>query len=476
VPSIERVDVVELEPVVLRVAKDCTAVNHDVLHNPKVHIRIGDAREVLLTTRNHYDIVFSEPSNPYRAGIASLFTREFYEAVRARLNRGGMFLQWVQSYDIDAETVRTIYATMGAAFPQVMTWRTGEGDLLLIASTEPVTIDIAKLQQRVTSEPYRSALHGAWRVESVDGFLAHFLASDRLTRVCARDASMNTDDRTAIEFGFARAVGDTSRFHMNQILFLASVIHADRPERVAGPFDWQRALLHRSMENDLTVPAGVPERMGHHDAAAAWSNSNFSGVLLAWTEHGKWQPLNSSELAMLAEAMIIGAAKDDPVPLLASLRQWEPIEADTIEARLMVRRGNTKAAAELLLRAFVAYRTNPWPQPLIMARAIDFAAVVGTLDKSTAPVLYDALAQRFAAGQNETTRLAARVSLGRRIDGCGPHAIAALRALEPWVPWDRPTLELRADCYAKAGLRELASRAQEELGDFIANQPQPLAR
>jgi spermidine synthase len=84
VPSMERVDVVELEPAVLRVAEDCAPVNHDVLHNPKVHIRIGDAREVLLATRNRYDIIFSEPSNPYRAGIASLFTREFYEAPRRR--------------------------------------------------------------------------------------------------------------------------------------------------------------------------------------------------------------------------------------------------------------------------------------------------------------------------------------------------------------------------------------------------------
>jgi predicted membrane-bound spermidine synthase len=74
IPSMQHVNVVELEPVVLRVAKACTAVNHDVLHNPKVHIRIGDAREVLLASRDRYDIVFSEPSNPYRAGIASLFT------------------------------------------------------------------------------------------------------------------------------------------------------------------------------------------------------------------------------------------------------------------------------------------------------------------------------------------------------------------------------------------------------------------
>src|SRR6185295_13244297 len=116
VPELERVDVVELEPSIERVAKDCAVVNRDVMDNPKVHVIVGDAREVLLTTRERYDLVFSEPSNPYRAGIASLFTREYYREVQARLAKGGLFLQWVQAYDVDSRTVRTIYATLASVF------------------------------------------------------------------------------------------------------------------------------------------------------------------------------------------------------------------------------------------------------------------------------------------------------------------------------------------------------------------------
>src|SRR5690606_27054065 len=78
-PTAERVDVVELEPNMKQVAAVCTPVNRDVLHNERVHIHVGDAREVLLTTPHRYDLVFSEPSNPYRAGVASLFTQEFYQ-------------------------------------------------------------------------------------------------------------------------------------------------------------------------------------------------------------------------------------------------------------------------------------------------------------------------------------------------------------------------------------------------------------
>ena len=68
-------------------------------------------------------------------------------SLRGRLNRGGLFLQSMQTYDVDAETVRTVYATLGSVFPQVSTWRTSEGDLLMVASMQPVTYDMNFLRQ-----------------------------------------------------------------------------------------------------------------------------------------------------------------------------------------------------------------------------------------------------------------------------------------------------------------------------------------
>ena len=80
VPAMERVDVVELEPAMREVARRCGAVNQRVLENPKVHLIIGDARGGILASREEYDVFDSEPSNPYRAGVASLFTKEFYRS------------------------------------------------------------------------------------------------------------------------------------------------------------------------------------------------------------------------------------------------------------------------------------------------------------------------------------------------------------------------------------------------------------
>ena len=131
VATMERVDAVELEPAVLEVARRCGAVDAGLLTNPVANIVLADGREVLLTNQQEYDLIVSEPSNPYRAGIASLYTTEFYRAVFARLRPGGFFTQWVQAYEIDTQTVRTIVATLGTVFPFVQVWQTNGVDIML---------------------------------------------------------------------------------------------------------------------------------------------------------------------------------------------------------------------------------------------------------------------------------------------------------------------------------------------------------
>src|SRR6185295_4165161 len=139
VPGMDRVDVVELEPLIVDVARACDEVNRELLRNLKVHLTIGDARETLLTGREGYDLIASEPSNPFRAGVASLFTREYYAAARERLTDNGVFLQWVQLYEIDARTLATVYATMASVFPHVEAWEAGGGDLVLVAAKKSLT-------------------------------------------------------------------------------------------------------------------------------------------------------------------------------------------------------------------------------------------------------------------------------------------------------------------------------------------------
>src|SRR5687767_1991887 len=245
VPSVTRTDVVELEPVIRDVARDCAPVNRGVLENPRVHLRFADAREVLMTTRARYDLIFSEPSNPYRAGLASFFTREFYVAAADRLAEGGLFLQWMQAYEVDDHTVDTVLATLASVFGFVEIWQTQGYDLLLVASVEPRTLDVARFSERAREEPFRTALRVAWRAETAEAVLARFVAGDEVARATLRRGMVpNTDDRNGVEFGFARTVGGGFLFRLERLRAAAARIGADRPV-MAGSVDWPRVEHER---------------------------------------------------------------------------------------------------------------------------------------------------------------------------------------------------------------------------------------
>jgi spermidine synthase len=463
VPTIRRVDTVEIEPVVLRVAQACAAVNRDVLRRPSVVVTVADGREFLLTSTDRYDIIFSEPSNPYRAGVASLFTTEFYAAAAARLHRGGIFLQWVQAYDVDVEAIRTIYATIRAVFPEVATWRTGPGDLLLSASAEPIVYDGDVLRRRLAQDPYRSAMHVAWRVEDAEGFLSHYIASPALaTAIAEQAAAQNTDDRTLIEFRLGRALGRRGGFRLDALMELAERRQAARPD-VRGPIDWTRVAHHRASDPTIgTVAAGEAAR--HRQFAVDHRNGDLVAALATWRT-APWAPLNTLEQAELAEVWA-EAGRDEAVPLAERLRPWQPVEADAILARLRLVQRRYGEAADLLTRALVRYREDPWPSGYVMERALESAVAIARADPSLAAQMAAALGEPFAAGQwNDRRRLyAAVVTAGYR--GCGAETIRVLQAIEPDVPWRRDFLELRRDCYARAGLDALATRAARELAEF----------
>lgn len=341
VPTMKRVDVVEIEPEVIRVAGECAAVNRDVLRRTNVVVTIADARESLLTSRATYDVIFSEPSNPYRAGVASLFTAEFYAAVASRLGRNGIFLQWVQAYDIDNETVRTIYATLGSVFPHITTWHTGPGDLLLSASAEPIAFDADVLRRRLAAEPYRSAMHVAWRVEDLEGFLSRHIANPGLAAALgAQSSRRNTDDRTLIEFDFERSVG-RDQFRIDQLVDLATRRGASRPA-IRGAIDWDRVARHIASD-PLSVPdAKVIQR---HQFGVLHRRADLGAALAAW-KAAPFDPVNTLELSELAEAFA-EEGSEEAIPLADRLRGWQPAEADAILARMRLAQKRYGEAADL---------------------------------------------------------------------------------------------------------------------------------
>jgi len=145
-PDVEEIDCVEIEPAVIRAAPYLEDLNRGVLSDPRVHVIFDDARNFLLTSREKYDLIISEPSNPWIAGIATLFTNEYYAAARQRLAPGGIFVQWVQSYSLEPADLRMIMATFAPHFAEVTLWRGEETDLLLLGRTNAVPFQFRRLR------------------------------------------------------------------------------------------------------------------------------------------------------------------------------------------------------------------------------------------------------------------------------------------------------------------------------------------
>ena len=456
VPSMQRVDVVELEPAVIGLAREYSSVNRDALDNPKVQVESGDARETLLVSRKRYDIIFSEPSNPYRAGVASLYTREFYEAAGARLERGGVFAQWVQMYSIDAQTARTIYATLTSVFPYVQTWTTNPGDVVLLASREPLALDAEAMRRRLAQEPFRGAAHAAWRVESAEGVLAHFIADERVASAFSKEArELNTDDRPVIEFGFARSLGRDS-FGTTDILTAARRAHGERP-RIRGAVDWDRVAANRA--SIAYLPSGDVQ----NEFARIYAASEFGSAAAAW-QAAPWTPVNSRQLAAVAHALAL-AGDERAEGFAEQLRAWQPVEADAIVGILRYRQGRADDALELIAPALIRYRKDPWPLRGVMESTLTIAAAIAA-EPRHAPRMLEALSVPYAAYQLEEVRRIAYVAGAWSEGKCSSRTIGALAAFEPHTPWVKEILQMRALCYETVRMGELAVRARKELTEF----------
>jgi spermidine synthase len=468
VPSIERVDVAELEGSMLHIASACAPVNEDVRANPKVRIVVGDAREILLTIPARYDVIFSEPSNPYRAGVASLFTREYYRAVASRLEEGGLFLQWLQAYEIDEDTVRAVYATLGAVFPSVETWRLGASDLVLVASARPPLHDAAALGARVNEEPYRRAVAAAWRTEGLAGVLAHHVARPSAAPRLAGGGRVNTDDQNHVEFAFARHVGNFAR--VDALLESARSRGEDRPELVNGTVTWAAVEEERIMQiagegTEPDIPADLPVDLEVRAVAAVnYVAGNLTGALVKWQYQAE-APFGVTELGLVAEGFA-ERGSDEALPVIERLRAVQPIEADVAQARLRLRQDRRDEATTLLARAFVAHRRDPWPSPPMMRRALDL--VIGLTDGAPdlAARLLPSLSEPFAVSSVDGARRLTALWVASQLPDPARCA-AAWHDLEPWVPWDNQSLAARRDCYRLAGDARL-DRARHDAEDFVA--------
>ncbi|MFY0562619.1 fused MFS/spermidine synthase [Archangium lansingense] len=479
VPEMERVDVVEIEPAILHFARMCQDVNERVLDNPKVKVHLDDAREVLLASKESYDIIFSEPSNPYRAGISSLFSREFYQAVKKRLAPGGIFLQWLQTYEVDARTVRSVYATLSSEFGAVETWHTQGGDLILMATEQPQRHDLELMRARVSQEPYRRALPAVWGTNELEGVLAHFIAGPALSKALAegQEALLNTDDLSYVEFAFARSVGrkDTG-FSYPLLRRRSRELNVDRPEVARGTADWHRVeelRLSGELPYSMNQPGVNKAALENHRAfSEAYRRNQHARALQLWREGG-WQPRGPIELVRVAESLAAAGEEAAMMPFVEELRPTRPFDAEALVARLRKQQQRPVEETESLERAFAILRQTPWHNRSLLQDALTQALTISQKDPVLGRRLWTALDKPFSNYAGESLRLGVRLDMADRIDPKGGLCAEAVGAFEPHIPWTQQFLELRSRCYVTSN-HPMQDQALEDLLTFMEAEPPPL--
>lgn len=483
-PTMEHVDVVEIEPAIEHVAAMCTAVNRDVLHNPKVRIVAGDGREFLLARGARYDVISSEPSNPYRAGIASLFTVEFYRACLSRLDTGGVFIQFLQAYEVDAPTIRTAYATITSVFPYVETWQSQSGDLLLVGTREPLRYDAATLTARMKTDVVREGVWRVWWANDAAGVLAHFICGDATARGLGNGNRRNTDDRTLIEYAFARTLGqgNVEAFRGADLREVARMQNDDLPPGVTDAAT-RMAVERRRMsigipDNSLVDLAHLPpgDLAFRGGAQNGYVTADYARTWTLWQANagGVETPL---ETLSFAEALA-NRGDENAMTYIARLANVAPIEANALVARLRWRQGRARDAADALTAVLTAYRANPWPLPLVMMRALRLVGEMADQPaaRSMWPQLLDALSEPFAVHMFDEARRSAQLLIADRLAGssaCSAAELALVQSYEPDVPWQEDYLRKRAQCYAQAHDAR-ADRAARDWQTYLGAEPRRL--
>jgi spermidine synthase len=253
-PSIRRVEVADLSRSILAHAAYFTDVNRDVLRDPRVVVYVNDGRQHLQMQRpGSYDLVTLEPPPIGYAGVAALYSREFYALVRSRLTPKGYISQWLPAYQVPAQTTLAMIRAFIAEFPQAVLISGSEAELLLIGANDArIEIDPERLAGALSSAPLAQADLRRLDFGTVREIVGSFVGSAQTLADATRDTDPVTDDRPTQEYGvmsllnYGEAVPDAV-VDLGQVAAWCPKCFVDqKPVPLAEGLDTYLALLGRA--------------------------------------------------------------------------------------------------------------------------------------------------------------------------------------------------------------------------------------
>lgn len=232
---IERLDCAEISRTVAQAASHFGAVNRQPLRDPRMHLTLDDGRTFLaarIAQGKKYDVIISEPTNPWIAGVGNLFSDEAFQATARGLKPGGIVAQWFHSYALDDRLIATILKTFRRTFPHVMIFQGVATDFILIGSREPFQPDFAAMAERLRRPEVRDDLARS-NITGLVSLLYRQVYSQTGELALEEGGQVNTDDRPILEFNAPHALylgASGERVARNDQRFIPTVLPPEEYE------------------------------------------------------------------------------------------------------------------------------------------------------------------------------------------------------------------------------------------------------
>ncbi|MEO7191506.1 MAG: fused MFS/spermidine synthase [Vicinamibacterales bacterium] len=254
-PDVKHMTIAEIEPLVpASVSKYFGEYNYNVVDNPKVTVHIDDARHFLLTTKQKFDAVTSDPLDPWVKGAATLYTREFFDVVKQHLNPGGVVTLFVQLYESNEAAVKSEIGTFMEAFPNSVVWgntNNGQGyDLVLMGQLEPIRIDVDALQAKIDNPRYaqvRESLREIGIASAIE-LVANYAGTPADLAPWLKDAQINRDRNLRLQY----LAGMGLNMYQSGPIYANMLQYAKYPEQ----------MFTGTPETLQTVRAAIQRQMG----------------------------------------------------------------------------------------------------------------------------------------------------------------------------------------------------------------------
>jgi spermidine synthase len=251
-PAVEKVTIAEIEPLVVRtVSTYFSRYNHDVIRNPKVHVQLDDARHFLVTTRESFDAVTSDPLDPWVKGAAMLYTKEFFELAKRHLNPGGVVTIFVQLYQSNEEAVKSEIATFFDAFPNgVVFANTVDNagyDLVLLGQVEPIHINVDAWQEKLDRPEYRVVASSLREIgfPTVVELLGTYAGRASDMKGWLKDAAINRDRNLRLQY----LAGLGFNLRMSGVIYNDMIAYRRRPDGLFYGSDRMVSMVWDAIEN-----------------------------------------------------------------------------------------------------------------------------------------------------------------------------------------------------------------------------------